>query len=273
MITSPLKWVGSKSKIIYDIVKHINSANIFVEPFLGSASVALNVSAEKYVLNDLNPDLVNFYNQVLLNPEKILEECKNYFNNMTKEKYLKLRDEFNTTQDSFKKAVLFLFLNKFAFNGICRYNTKGIFNVPFSNNVNVSIPNEKIKNFYNYFKNKKVVFYNTTFQNNILYDNLNINDIVYFDPPYLQAKNFDSAFSSYTKENFDYNNHIKLRDIALTLREKGVKCLISNHDTDITRELYKDANKLITISKERMIAAKKDKRKKVEEILAIYSHG
>ena len=61
MKTSPLKWVGSKIKIIDPILEQIGMPNNFVDPFIGSASVSLNVESNHYIINDLNQDLIEFY--------------------------------------------------------------------------------------------------------------------------------------------------------------------------------------------------------------------
>jgi DNA adenine methylase len=271
MRISPLKWVGSKSKILNDILPHIGKPNFFVEPFVGSATVSLNVDANHFILNDLNPDLVCLYKNLLANHEKIINDCRPLFMNVTKEKYFDIREEFNQLNHTdFRRSVLFLFLNKFAFNGICRYNSKGVFNVPYSNKILQQIPEKNIKNFVDFFKNKNLTFYNLNFDDVALYQNLQKNDVVYFDPPYLQSNDFESKFVSYTKNGFTLEEHNKIKDIAVSCRKKGIKCIISNHSTDETRDLYKDANDIIYVKKNRTIAAKKENRKKTEELLAIY---
>ena len=271
MNTSPLKWVGGKHKILKSITPYINEPTTFVEPFVGSATVSLNVSANNYVLNDLNPDLINFYRHIIKDDDRYITACEPYFKDVTEKMYYELRDEFNSLSSTdFKRAVLFLFLNKFAFNGVCRYNNKGFFNVPFSKKEKVSFPMGNIKKFVYYFSNRKITLYNTTFDNMILFQDLKARDTVYFDPPYLKSADFKTGFTKYVKEGFSFEEHMKIKNLSVKLRENGVNCLISNHDTEETRELYKEADSIISIPISRNIAAKKESRKQIKELLVIY---
>lgn len=271
MITSPLKWVGSKYKILAHLLPHIGTPNTFVEPFLGSASVSINVNAKNYVMNDLNKDVIEFYRNLFRDHEKFIEDIKPHFTNVTDEKYYEFRKEFNSlSPENFRRSVLFLFLNKFGFNGVCRYNSKGMFNVPFSKVSSHNVPENSIRQFVSTFKDKKITMFNTSFDNDLLYDGLCNNDVVYFDPPYMISENYATGFTKYTKEGFTYEQHIKIKDIAMCLRQQGIKCIISNHNTEKTRELYKDANTIVSVTKGRYLSAQKSKRMKVEELLAIY---
>lgn len=271
MKISPLKWVGSKSKILHHILPHIGRPNTFVEPFVGSATVSLNVNATKYIINDLNQDLIEFYKTIFKDHEKLIQDVTPYFKNITEEKYYELRNEFNSLPpDHFKRPVLFLFLNKFAFNGICRYNKKGMFNVPFAKVTSQNVPEHNIRQFASTFEDKPMMLFNKSFDNEILYDGLCKGDVVYFDPPYMISDKYTTGFTEYTKEGFTYDQHIKIKDIAISLRQKNVKCIISNHNTETTRDLYKDANTIIELTKGRYLSAQKNKRMKVEELLAIY---
>ena len=130
MNKSFLKWAGNKFRVLPDLLPHIGSPKKYIEPFGGSLSVALNINAEEYILNDINQDLYSLYTNV---DEKFVNECKKLFTdeNNTKEKYLELRKSFNTIKDCRERAKLFLYLNKHAFNGLSRYNSKGEYNVPY----------------------------------------------------------------------------------------------------------------------------------------------
>jgi site-specific DNA-adenine methylase len=76
---------------------------------------------------------------------------------MNVKKYYELRDKFNSIpRNTLERACLFLIMNKFAFNGVCRYNKKGIFNVPYSNHKHMSVPN--LMSIRNKFANKKLLF-------------------------------------------------------------------------------------------------------------------
>lgn len=271
MHNSPLKWVGGKQSILSNILPYIGRPNTFVEPFIGSATVSLNVDANKYVMNDMNYDLVNLYNQLLSNAKDLIELSIKYFENMSKDRFYELRTSFNSQpHDSLERAALFLVMNKFAFNGVCRYNKNGGFNVPYGQSSKKGFPLKEIDSFIKHFINKKYVLSHGDFNNPMLYENISEGDVVYFDPPYLPADEFDSNFTAYTKEDFSYNQHKQIVDICEMLRNKGVLCLVSNHSTKATEELYSNADKLVTIPKKRLISAKKETRMVINEILAVY---
>lgn len=273
MYNSPLKWVGSKQSILDKLLPYIGSPNTFVEPFIGSATVSLNVSANEYIMNDMNYDLINLYIHALNTPSNLKYLASSYFIDVDDERYYELRNKFNSEPcDSLIRAALFLTLNKFAFNGVCRYNKNGLFNVPYGKSTKRTFPDKELTNFVNHFSNKSCTFTHGDFTNPDLYDGLGDNDVVYFDPPYLPADEFDSNFTAYTKEDFTPEQHQKIVDISISLRDKGVICLVSNHYTDKTKNLYKDATDLVLIPKQRLLSASNNSRKVINEVLAVYGN-
>ena len=269
MINSPLKWVGGKYAILDKIIPHINATNKLIEPFMGSIVVSLNIRTKECVLNDYNPDLVNFFENAIASPEALIDYVSPYFCEMNSTKYYDTRELFNSTpRNTFERACLFLIMNKFAFNGVCRYNKNGIFNVPYSNHKHISVPN--LMNVRNSFRDRKVTFHNLDFADDMLYQNLNEGDVVYFDPPYLPSDDYDSNFSDYTGEDFTIQQHETLAKIAKQLYDRKIRVVISNHDTKLTRELYSQASYMLSIPKKRNISSQKEKRKTVNELLAVY---
>lgn len=271
MYSSPLKWVGGKQTVLPNILPYIGKPNIFVEPFIGSATVSLNVSANKYIINDMNYDLINLYSHLIQNRQKVIQICIPFFDGMTKERYYEVRTRFNSLPgDIVERAALFLVLNKFAFNGVCRYNSKGEFNVPYNNHTRVGFPMKEVDNFTGHFSSNQHELHHGDFANPKLFDGLSEGDVVYFDPPYLASDEFEGNFTKYTKEDFRYEQHTQIVDISKSLRDKGVICLISNHMTKLTEELYKDADEIIVVPKKRMISAKKENRMEINELMAVY---
>jgi DNA adenine methylase len=278
MHKSFLKWAGNKFRVLPDLLPHIGSPKKYIEPFGGSLSVALNINAEEYILNDINQDLYSLYTNV---DEKFVNECKKLFTdeNNTKEKYLELRKSFNTIKDCRERAKLFLYLNKHAFNGLSRYNSKGEYNVPYGRIAKDSktgekkitkahFPEQELNHFRDVFLTQKVNFFNTSFSDKFLYQNIESGDVIYFDPPYVPASE-TASFTDYAKEGFTYDQQVELVELAKSLAQCGAKTIISNHDVPATRELYKDAE-IYSIQVRRSISANKTSRKKVNELIAIY---
>ena len=92
-----LKWAGGKSKIFPNIKTHFKEGKRLVEPFVGSGSVFLNTSFEKYLLCDNNKDLINVYNNLKKFPDKLIAKTKDLFikNNNSEEQFYLLRSKFN----------------------------------------------------------------------------------------------------------------------------------------------------------------------------------
>ncbi len=98
-----------------------------VEPFVGAGSVFLNTDFERYILADINPDLINLFNVVKADVEEYIAQTKQLFLHPqanTEAFYKARRAEFNRSKDIFRRSVIFLYLNRFGYNGLCRYNQK-----------------------------------------------------------------------------------------------------------------------------------------------------
>ena len=101
-----------------------------VEPFCGGLAVTLGLAPRRALLNDVNPHLVNFYRWARrgLTIELPLENSA--------EAYYACRDRFNALvaeagRGGREAASLFYYLNRTGYNGLCRFNSRGEFNVPF----------------------------------------------------------------------------------------------------------------------------------------------
>ena len=143
-----LKWVGGKYKIIDHILKNLPNGKKLIEPFAGSGAVFLNTDFEEYLIADTNTDLINLYKQVQTNGEDFIAYASALFipDNNTETKFYTLRSEFNDCTEPARKAALFVYLNRHCFNGLCRYNSKGKFNVPFGRYSKPVFPNTAILN-------------------------------------------------------------------------------------------------------------------------------
>ena len=121
-----------------------------VEPFVGSGALFLSNSFEKYLLCDTNVDLINLYNNLKKNPEELIAKTGRYFSGKynSELQYYQLREKFNSLDSNdMRKSALFVYLNKHAFNGLCRYNRKGFFNVPYGRYKAPKFPEEEMCNF------------------------------------------------------------------------------------------------------------------------------
>ncbi|WP_199911648.1 Dam family site-specific DNA-(adenine-N6)-methyltransferase [Dongshaea marina] len=262
-----LKWAGGKHSLIEAIHQHLPQGERLVEPFVGAGSVFLNTDYQRYLLADVNQDLIALYQIVQQESERYIADAKSLFvpKNNDKQRYYQFREKFNKSKDPYLRSLLFLYLNRHGFNGLCRYNKKGIFNVPFGSYSKPYFPEAELNFFAE--KSQRAEFvccsYDETFAK------VQGNDVVYCDPPYAPLST-TACFTTYASYGFSLDDQAVLARLARhTAREKGIPVLISNHDIPLTRELYRGAN-LGSIQVKRSISRNGNQRKKVDELLALY---
>lgn len=109
----------------------------------------LNTDFSRYILADINSDLISLYNIVKMRTDEYVQAARELFVPETNcaEVYYQFREEFNKSQDPFRRAVLFLYLNRYGYNGLCRYNLRGEFNVPFGRYKKPYFPEAELYHF------------------------------------------------------------------------------------------------------------------------------
>lgn len=263
-----LKWAGNKYRIIDRIQKILPAGKRLIEPFAGSAAVFLNTDYDSYLVTDTNPDLIHLYTILKNDGASFIKQCRRYFapryNNA--EEYYKLRDKFNNIKDIHERAILFVYLNRHGYNGLCRYNSKGGFNVPFGR---YKAP---------YFPEKEMLFFHTKAQSaefviaefaQIL-QSAKKGDVIYCDPPYVPLST-SANFTSYSSAGFSMAEQQQLADLANEISNKGIPILISNHNTSFTRKAYKQAESINKFYVQRYISCNGDKRESAGELLALFN--
>ncbi|POT55405.1 adenine-specific DNA-methyltransferase [Citrobacter amalonaticus] len=261
-----LKWAGGKYPLLDDIKRHLPQGECLVEPFVGAGSVFLNTDFSRYLLADINSDLIGLYNIVKSRTEEYVQASRELFAPDTNlaEVYYQFRDEFNNCQDPFRRAVLFLYLNRYGYNGLCRYNLRGEFNVPFGRYKKPYFPEAELYHFAE--KAQKAEFHCLSYEECM--DRAEVNSVVYCDPPYAPLS-ATANFTAYHTNSFSPKEQARLAEMAEKLVNKRIPVLISNHDTPDTREWYKAA-KHFQVKVRRSISSNGGTRKKVNELLALY---
>ena len=263
-----LKWAGGKYALVEKIQAHLPQAEVLIEPFVGAGSVFLNTDYPSYVLNDINPDLINLYKILQKKPDDYVEQSEALFTAKNNDplRYYALRKEFNESQDIFQRAIIFLYLNRFGYNGLCRYNLSGIFNVPFGSYKAPYFPRKEL--YYFAEKAQQATFMCEPYEN--IFSQAGENSVIYCDPPYAPISK-TANFSSYAKNGFNLNDQAQLAGIANNIAsQKGITVLISNHDTSFTRDIYQQAQ-LSELQVNRFISQSGGNRNKVSELLALYT--
>lgn len=262
-----LKWAGGKSKLVPILSEHLGTKGRLVEPFVGSGAVFMGTNFEEYLLCDTNPDLIGLFNNLKNHRKDLILQVNDIFSGgyNNEDSFYELRDEFNQlSPEALRKSVLFVYLNKHAFNGLCRYNSKGFFNVPYGRYTSPTAPIREMELFSE--KSKKAEFLCADFTKT--FDMVKEGDVVYCDPPYVPLSS-SSNFTAYSKGAFNDDSQECLAKIAVGCRDKNVKVVISNHDTDFTRRIYSNAS-LHELDVHRSISSKSSTRGKVCELIAVF---
>ncbi|MBA2650617.1 MAG: Dam family site-specific DNA-(adenine-N6)-methyltransferase [Legionella sp.] len=261
-----LKWAGSKYNCLNQIIPKLPPARRLIEPFTGSGVVFINTEYSSYLLAETNQDLVTIFTTLQNKGESFIEYCKEYFivENNVEDKYYSFRSHFNSLPTSDMKSAIFLYLNRHGYNGLCRYNSKGIYNVPFGLYVNPYFPKKEMLYFHK--KSQNVQFTFSDFRKT--FELAEKGDIVYCDPPYVPLTEHTKAFA-YTQNKFSLEDHIELAELAKETASKGIPVIISNHDTEFTRHQYKTAT-IHSFKVARWINCKANNRQPAKELLAVY---
>jgi DNA adenine methylase len=253
-LAPPLKWAGGKRWQVPHIRKFWERENHWrlVEPFCGGLAVTLGLMPERALLNDVNPHLINFYRQIQKGL-KISIEMRN-----DRVLFYEHRDRFNELlrhgkSSSREAASLFYYLNRTAYNGLCRFNRGGEFNVPFGRYATI--------NYRRSFSEYISLFANWEFATN-RFDEMTLrpDDFVYADPPY------DVVFTQYSKGGFGWSEQVKT---AEWLAQHRGPVILSNQATPRIMRLYRELGyKLIKLDAPRRISCTGDRRA-AKEVLAI----
>lgn len=224
-VKPPLKWAGGKRWQLSEVMPYWNahSHRRLVEPFCGGLAVATGLAPRKALLNDVNLHVINFYQQLKAGLAIRFEMAND------ERHYYRARARFNELlatggAQTPEAAGLFYYLNRTGYNGLCRFNSKGGFNVPFGT--------YKAINYRTEFPEYREAFKQWMFTC-MDFGQLEIEptDFVYADPPY------DVQFTQYSKGGFGWDE--QERAAEWLARHKG-PVILSNQATPRIVKLYRD---------------------------------
>ncbi|WP_338804822.1 Dam family site-specific DNA-(adenine-N6)-methyltransferase [Xenorhabdus griffiniae] len=264
-----LKWAGSKNRIMDKLLPHLPVGRRLVEPFAGSCSVMMNTDYPAYLVADVNADLIDMYQSIKADCDQFIKTAANWFSAvLNKDDFDELRNFFNFSDEfsghfdnKLARSGLFLALNRHCFNGLCRYNSSGQFNVPFGHYKKPYFPAAEIWAFSEKAENADLL--HLEWQDTLTL--VDYGDVVYCDPPYLTD---GEGFTQYHKINFTPADHEALAHDLYTLNAHlGVPVIVSN-SVEATA-LYADLGfTLHEIDAPRTIAANGN-RQSAKEIIAV----
>lgn len=258
---SPLKWVGSKNRLLPTIKRYLPTQPVrYYEPFMGGGALFFDYghkAQEHAYLSDLCWPLMNTYAQLKSYCSDILIELRA----LQYEEYNILRGRFNYLKTSIEDgqmwsedeqielAARFIALNYLCFNGLYRENKKGRFNVPQGTD-----SDGNVRSLYD-LDTGAIHRAADKLQNTcITYSSFHPwpwftapkpcnGDVVFYDPPYLKE------FSSYNKDGFTADDHITLRNQALAHAENGATVVVCGSNNDASREIYGEPTQVVELSR------------------------
>ena len=284
-----IKWVGGKGQLIsqlnsllpHDFQKWDDVT--YIEPFVGGGAMLFHLlshypNIKRAVINDINKDLTTCYEIVRDKPQELiraLQDIQTEYDSLLKDTfrqdfYYRMRERFNTKAlDALENTVLFFFLNRTCFNGLYRVNKKGGFNVPFGKYESPSFCNEEVI-YADSELLQNVEILNGDFE--ATFDKINGKTLFYFDPPYRPLSN-TSSFNNYSKEDFNDNAQIRLKEFCDRIHAAGAHFMLSNSDgrgKDINDTFFDDLYSAYSIERvwaSRCVNSNVSKRGKLTEIL------
>lgn len=221
----------------------------YIEPFFGGGAVFFHQEPARAIINDINLPLITFYKQIADQYDVVMEELRKLsaiyeansdeyermkrqhpndrIENKNEALYYQIRDMYNgITKPKYQPATLYYFINKTAYSGMIRFNTRGEYNVPFGRykhfNVEIITPkhSQLLQNAEIFHLDFEEIF-NMTEQN----------DFVFLDPPY------DSIFHDYGNSETEFGEDAHRR-LAADFFNLGCRALMVIGRTDLTTELY-----------------------------------
>ena len=249
-----LKWAGGKRWLVprlREIFSGYRNCRL-IEPFAGGLSVALGLEPERALLSDINPHSINFYSWLqrglkiefpMLNDADCFYVHRRRFNELIS----------GAGRESAEAAGLFYYLNRTCFNGLCRFNSRGLFNVPFGKYAKINYTTD----FGHYVRPLESWEFRCGDFEQIATGR---RDFVYADPPY------DVEFTRYSKDDFKWEDQQRL---ATWLSDRQGSVVVSNQATDRILELYRGCGFQVEIVEApRMISCNGD-RTPAKEMLAV----
>lgn len=254
-IKSPINYIGNKYKLISQIIPLFpEKISTFVDVFGGSGTVLINTNAEHYIYNDVNPyvegifrGLIETDTQTIIDAiEKIIQEYS--LSKTNKDGFEKLRDFYNQEDNKEKDWVTLYTLMCHSFNHQFRFNTKHEYNSSFGKNRSYFSERQKID--LRQMKERMttdIVTMSKSFKD-IDYSDFDENDLLYFDPPYLNSVgNYNDGKRGF--EGWNKNNERDLLDLLDSLNGKTRFALSNNlkYENDLLNK-FKDKYKVYSLS-------------------------
>lgn len=245
-----IKWSGNKSKHVNKIINYLPSQyDTYIEPFVGSGAMLLKIEPKKWVINDVNKDLINVWKTVKNNHDEIIRGFKVFgakFEKLNRGEKVRICRVITSSIEKMtfdaKRAILFLLMKSCAYMGNIIVNNKFYFNgldLKLYNNDNAFLKEDNYKNICEvskYLNDTNGKIYNEDYKT--ILETAKRNDFVFLDPPYVEEH--DYRFNYNKDEKLDNMFVAELKRELKKLDQRGVKWLMTQANTTHIRESFKE---------------------------------
>ena len=246
-----VRWQGNKSKHLNKIIKYIpDFSGTYIEPFVGSGAMLLKLQPKKWIINDLNKDLINIWKSIKEHPQEIIKIFKEFgkdFKHLSKENKVKYCREITSKIEklpyNIKRTSIYMLMKQCVYMGNIIINNKFYFNsldLPIT--INNDYPFLKESNYNNivkvseYLNNSKGQIYNKSYE--IILNKAKKDDFVFLDPPYIESHNY--KFNYNKNEELDEKFLNNLYKQVKKLDKRGAKWMMTQADTKQIKEIFKE---------------------------------
>lgn len=262
-----LKWAGGKHSVLDEVRAMLPTGDRLIEPFVGSGTVFINAGFKRNLLGDVNPDLINLFNQLQGNPDAVIKTAYQLERGCISGKaHDAIRTEFNGRKaHAVRHAALFLALMRTSYNGLCRYNQKGLFNVGWNKKGEANyFPMNELAHFTG--MQKEMTFMCAGFEDVIA--QAGEGDVVFCDPPYEPLPD-EAGFTAYSGTSFRFADQVRLVECLIAARNRGAKVVITNSSAPAILHLYiSNGFRIAPLATRRSVSCKSETRKTVNDIIA-----
>lgn len=245
-----LKWSGNKTQHLNKIIQYVpKEFRTYIEPFVGSGAMFLKLQPKKWIINDINKDLINVWKNIQGNVNGVirnLEEFESIFVKLPKEDQLsmcrQITGRLNDLPFSLDRACAFMLMTMCSYNGNLlvkdRFYFGGLNMHITKRNKYYFLGKKQYDNLQNIHTFMRVSgkLYNNDYKS--ILQKAKKGDFVFLDPPYVEDHYY----------GFKYNKDEKLDDTFLfelckevkRLDKRGVKWLMTQADTRKVKNIFKD---------------------------------
>ena len=257
-----IKWAGGKRQLLPELSKRVPAKyGRYFEPFIGAGALFFALRPKEAVIADVNERLIRTYMGIRDDVDAVIRCLREYPHE--REFFYRLREMDIDAHSDAELAAWFVYLNKTGFNGLYRVNRSNRFNVPFGRYTNPNICDERTLRACSAAL-RSVTIELADFEK--VAAGAKRGDFVYFDPPYVPLS-VTSSFTSYTSDGFGVAEQVRLRDVALKLKQRGVHVLLSNSSAPLVHELYEKDFAVTEVAATRAVNSKAAGRGAIVELV------